>query len=190
MIRRAKYRRVTCGFTLTELLVVVALFSVLAGMAIISVGRNRSAGDLDRFARAIANQVNVARQRAVETRSTYLLDLRAASVAYCQQDPANPAQATCPSPAGIESGALFQAGAEARILAWAGDVDIGQGLQRSFIGAGKTLYFSPAGSCDSDLASVVPNGITLYLEGIGDDQQHRMVAVLPLAARPRISNNW
>jgi hypothetical protein len=65
--------------------------------------------DLDAFARALMNHVTTARHRAVQTGRTYVLDLRPNSVAFCQQDPANPGQRTCPSPAGLEASRRFNA---------------------------------------------------------------------------------
>lgn len=178
------------GFTLAEVLAVVSIFSVFAALAIIAVSRNQGSSELDRFAAAIASQVNVARRRAVETSRTYLVDVRAGSVSYCEKDPATPAQAACPSPSPLESSPLFMAGTEARVVSWAGDVDVGQGLTRTAIGAGKALTILPSGSCYANPGATIPNGFTVYLRGVTDDTKLRKVIVYPLAARPRVVDQW
>jgi type II secretion system protein H len=182
------------GFTLIELLIVVSLFSVLTALAVINFSQTRYAGEIDTFARAISNKITEARRRAVQTGNIYLVDIRPTSISYCQRDPTDPAQLTCPSPAGIESSRPYFAGSEARISFVANDVDnptLGLRPTRNAIGGGITLLIGPSGACDSDPATpATPDGLSLYLEGVSDTNRHRLISVTPTSTRPRITDYW
>lgn len=181
------------GFTLAELMIVVVLFGVVAVLAAISLSNVRHASDLDAFARALMNHVTTARRRAVQTGRTYVLDLRPNSVSFCQQDPANPGQRTCPSSAGLESSHRFDAGRDATVMYYATDLDnptLGSRPTRSAIGTGTALLLLPNGSCDSLPQTPVPDGFSIYLQSASNAARRRLVAISPTAARPRITDIW
>ena len=180
------------GFTLTELMVVVLIFSVLAGLAYRSFGRRRKSGELDGFARAIQRTITLARRRALETGTRYLVDIRPRSVAYCQLPVSNPKQTTCPS-AGLESPSPYLVSTAAEVVYFARDVDGGLGTSppKIAIGTGTALYMLPNGSCDSDLSTPLPEGFTAYVQGTDDKSlSRRTIAIFPLTARPRLTDSW
>src|SRR5207249_1052566 len=65
------------GFSLVELMAVVALVGVIASLAVMSIKRSRSSDDADKWANLLRNTVNQVRRRAISTGSTYMIDLRA-----------------------------------------------------------------------------------------------------------------
>jgi prepilin-type N-terminal cleavage/methylation domain-containing protein len=188
MSKRAAQR----GFTLPELLTVVVIVSALVGLALARATRDNHDGDLDQFARAIAQDVALARRRAQTTGSSYLVDLRPNQVSYCQLDPAVPAQSTCPTAnRAYESARAYQARPEARAASYATAADIGQGgVAKLPIGAGTSLLLLPNGSCDSIPATRSPDGFTAYLQGVTVTAKHRRVTVYSLAGVPRVTDAW
>lgn len=80
-------RRRQGGFTLTELMVVVVIFALMAAMATVSVTKGRGENQIDRFANQIRNYIVTARRRAVATGTTYLVDITPSTVQLCQIDP-------------------------------------------------------------------------------------------------------
>lgn len=181
------------GFTLAELMIVVVLFGVVAVLAAINLSNVRKASDIDAFARALMNHVTTARRRAVQTGRPYVLDLRPNSVSFCQQDPTNSGQRTCPSPAGLESSRRFDAGSDATVVYYATDLDnptLGSRPTRNAIGTGTALLLLPNGSCDSLPQTPVPDGFSIYLRSASNAARRRLVGISPTAARPRITDNW
>jgi type II secretion system protein H len=190
------------GFTIVELMVVVVIIGVFASLALVSMRQDRHTGDLDRFTNQIRDVMVSARRRAVATRSTYLVDLRAGTVAYCQRDPANANQASCPTDeaancgvngqnVACESVRAISAGLDAEVVQWANAPDIVQaGAPTTAIGGGRVLAFKPNGTCDSDLTTNVADGFTLYLDSIHDSAKQRKIEVYPASGRPRIIDTW
>jgi prepilin-type N-terminal cleavage/methylation domain-containing protein len=182
---RGRQRR---GYSLMELMTVVALFSIMVGLAIFAMARGRGNNDINAFARAISNRVTIARRRAVSTGQPFLVDVRAKSVAYCQR--ATSGQTTCPSPPGVESDRPFVASDEAIVSYYALDTDIGQGPAKIAIGTGASLLMLPSGSADSVPGTTLPEGMTFYLEGTVDTTKQRRVSIYSLAGRPRMIDRW
>jgi Tfp pilus assembly protein FimT len=182
---------------------VVAILGIMVGLAIAVFTRTKNEGDLDRFALDVREMMTRARRRAVATHSNFVVDVRATSIAYCQQDPANLAQNTCPtastavctSGAGTgpcESSRAFTAGPEATVLQTAKFADAagGSGPAPTAIGAGTAVYFLPTGAADSDLATATPDGFTVYLQGLVDTFRHRKIVLFPAGAKPQVIDSW
>src|SRR5436305_1226955 len=72
------------GFTLVELMVVVALIGVIASIAIVSLAKGRAEGDSDGWATAIRNVAIQARRRASATKNPYLMEVTKSQVQWCQ----------------------------------------------------------------------------------------------------------
>jgi prepilin-type N-terminal cleavage/methylation domain-containing protein len=190
------------GFTLPELMAVIAIIGVLAGVALVSVSRSRRENDLDTLTNLVRDAMNQARRRAVATGSTYLVDVRSSSVAFCQKDPANPNQATCPTdpaancaqagapPVRCETSRFESAGLDAAVAGYANSPDLGNGAQFNAIAGGRALPFFRDGTCDSVAGNNVPDGFTVYLQGAVDTTKRRKVVIYPASGRPRIIDRW
>ncbi len=178
------------GFTLTELMTVIVIVGIFASLAIVSFSRNRRANDLDNFTNDVRDAINIARRRAISTGTTYLVDVRAGSVAWCQQDPGNAAQVACPSVAPYESSRKMLAGSEAQVVSYNATVDVGAiGTGGTAIGGGHSFLFDRTGTATSAVAAI-PTGFTIYLSGVTDSGRQRKIAVYAASARPRIVDHW
>ena len=213
MIRWNRFARAKSrGFTLTELMVVVAIFSLLAGFAIVSIGRTNRAHDLDDFSREIASMMTVARRRALTTRNVYLVSVQQTlttppqwTASYCQVT-TNPETitstvllalpTTCPQPppATREGNRPLIGGVGAQVVNWAKDVDQGQVVTKVPLPA--YVYFLPDGTIDTDFVSSGLQGFSLYLQGNGGAQNtsdtllKRKIYALPFAGRSRVIDSW
>ena len=186
------------GFTLIELMVVVTLIAVIAGLAMVNIGRTNRYGDLDNFANDVCNSLAIARRRAVATRNIYLVDVTAAGVEWCQvtnqPDNITPAviaalPAVCPNPNNYEGARPIQPNSGATVVDWAKDVDTGQGgVMHNGLPA--SVYFFADGTADSDLTTTGTQGFTLYLQGTSETQIKRKIYIFPFGGRPRITDSW
>lgn len=200
------------GFTLTELMVVVAIFSIIAGLAIVSIGRTNRAHDLDDFGREVSSLMQLARRRAVTTRNVYMVSIQQTlttppqwTASYCQMT-TNPETitsttlqalgTTCPQPplANREGNRPLIAGVGAQVVNWAKDTDQGQAVTKIALPA--YVYFLPDGTIDTDFVTAGPQGFSLYLQGNGGVQGtsetllKRKIYILPFAGRPRVIDTW
>jgi prepilin-type N-terminal cleavage/methylation domain-containing protein len=195
------------GFTITELMVVVVIVGVMAGMAMVSFVRSRSEGQIDAFATAVRNNINNARNRAVATHSTYVVDVRPSSVQVCQVDPTVvPAQRTCPTPvnlncngAACENFRIVQAADDAIAAGYNLTVDRTGMAPTPLGGAGIPIYFFRDGTADwrtlannPSLHVFAESGFTLYVRGVspGAQAKQRKILVFPSSGRPRIIDKW
>ena len=199
------------GFTLTELMVVVVIAGLFASLAMISFKRSIASGDVDAFANSIRNAIMVARSRAITTGNSFIIDIRANSVAYCERDPASApwpgGQKTCPTPANTvcsagaavpfcESSRVLLAGADAEVCGYALGVNrlgLGAGVDPALlIGAGYQLLATRNGAVDADPSTPVPDGFTVYLRrrGMPSTTTPRRVLVFPTSGQPRLLDRW
>lgn len=171
------------GMTIVELLVVVAIIAVLAGVAVWSMTPNVNRAQMADFAGEIQNTFKEARGRALLTRNRYAVRLTPTTVEWCETD--------CPPPAGKEKGRVANARGGARAVSFAQVADIGLAAipPRTELGETK-IYFYGDGTVDSDRATAVQEGFTAYLQhSIRTHLQHR-VAVLPLSGDIRKYDEW
>lgn len=187
------------GFTLAELMVVVVIVGLFAGLALVAFSRTRKQVDVDRFAVDVRDVMTRARRRAVATRSTYVVDVRPGSIAYCQQDPANPAQNRCPTPPAAvcngnvvcESLRPMTAGSSAVAAYYANVPDLGQGVASIAMPAGgAAVFFLPNGSATTGPANQPPTGFTVYLWEPRSQALHRKIVVQPAAGRSQVIDAW
>jgi prepilin-type N-terminal cleavage/methylation domain-containing protein len=196
------------GFTLVELMVVVVIISIIAGLAIMSVSRSQRAGSIDQFANDIRTAIVAARRRALVTRAVFMVVVNANNVQYCQVTnvgipPQNPSDQPinwwmvtndCSQvPAGTEATRLIEARAGAVATDWAQNVDTGQAPPH--VALPMIAYFNPDGTVFADISNPPPSplGFTVYLQGAvgtGDEGVHRKVIVFPFGGRPRIIDSW
>src|SRR6202035_3647068 len=116
----------TRGFTLVELMLVVALTAVITALAIMAWSRSRAAHDVDAWANVVRNTVTVARRRATATGTPYLVELGATSLRWCQVDApgcAADAALSCATATGEKSQPVG-AGSDALTDSYAGVADV------------------------------------------------------------------
>jgi len=175
------------GFTLVELMVVVAIFSVAAALALVSMDKaNNASTDLDGMANAIRNAMATARLRAVATQQLYLVDVRANSVQWCQVP--NAQTTACPSGT-LEASGAMTFGKGASVVSWRQVDDRGQGNMPATLTPPAQVWLMPNGTADAIPTTPVPDGFTAYLLS-ADGGSKRKVVLYPAAARPRITDTW
>jgi prepilin-type N-terminal cleavage/methylation domain-containing protein len=200
------------GFTLVELMTVVALTAVIASMSILAMRRSRRQGDVDKFANDIRNSMIQAQRRATATRKPYMLDVQQKSVRWCQVVYTGPTpvyattQITCPpSDATFEKGGLLRAGIAAKASYYAAAADLAftvvPGGSSTYATPTKVagtapIYFGPTGLVDEDFVAVMTGvgtlaGVTVYIEPTSTQSQFKRRRIVSYASgRPRIIDNW
>ncbi len=201
------------GFSLVELMVVVALMGVIASLAIFRMRKETLGNEVDDWANRLVQATNQARRRAISTKSTYMLDIHETTLQWCVVDPASVAadnttsQTACPpSNAALERGPLERARPGATFVSYAAAVD-DQGAAAAYAAPSKTslagssvrFFFGANGTVSNTyatatLAGQVATGLTAYAEptvGLSEykKQKRRRVVVLGASARTRVINN-
>ncbi len=196
------------GFSLVELMVVLAIVVIGSGMALFGISRNQENDDLDAFAKKVRAAISTARWRAIATGNDYLVDIRYNSVSWCRintnlNNPTrfNPQLGTvCPGSPDWEMNRPQPTGARVTAIYWAQAVDDTSNQSVTRLNLCDSCPTAPlylfgsgsyAGSADSNLtnASNVPDGLTLYLQGKNSDKK-RKILVYPYGARAVITENW
>jgi prepilin-type N-terminal cleavage/methylation domain-containing protein len=198
------------GFTLTELMTVVVIVGVLAGLAVTSFRKSKNQMSVDNWSNAIRSAVIMASRRAITTGQPYMMTIGSRSINWCavvltSQTPPATSQTSCAGlPTGVEIGGATQApdDAEVRLFADGADVAIpGQSYvapARTPVTSTQVLYFSPRGTSDSNfnramgVGGAVPRGATIYVgRALSDDVSKRQkIVIYPLSSRPRIIGTY
>ena len=183
------------GFTLVELMVVVIIFSIVATLAIKSIGRTNRAGSVDGFSTNIRNAMAQARKRAVAQRANYLVAITTNGVSWCQITDAEGAlpptpTTTCPgAKASYESVRPIFAAPGAQATYWAKQADTAQGGVTQ-LALPAAVYFKADGTVDADPSTAQLDGFTVYLQGTSETLVKRKVLLVPFGGRPRIIDQW
>lgn len=204
-----RYRaRGAAGFTLIELMVVVAMMGVIAGLAIWTVRKQSLQSEVADWSNQFVQAVNQARRRAVSTRNVYMLDVRASQLQWCLVDPANTTQNQCPpTTAGLERGPVVTAkpGAIFRKYASAADAQLDSATYvtptRTDFGGNKLLmFFGPNGTVADSYAHAATSGnavpgFSVYAEPTYGQssfvtQKRLRVIVLGPSGRTRVITGW
>jgi len=197
------------GFTLVELMVVVAITSVLGTMAVISWRKSRSKTDIDNWATQFRNLVMQTSKRATATQLPFMIQVSGTRLQYCQLDtadftttpPYSTTRLTCPS--NSENGVILRAPDDAQISLFAATADVVTAtgtapvVNRLPMPASKALYFGRNGTASTVFnevmsPGVVATGFTAYINRQGTDEleKHRRVVVYGMSSRARIIDNY
>jgi prepilin-type N-terminal cleavage/methylation domain-containing protein len=208
------------GFTLVELMVVIAIMSVIMVLAVKSFRKSRTQSDVDYWANSIRNQIAAASKRAIATRAPYLVDVRLTSVRWCNIDkstiapgpPASTTQTTCPTAPtqGVtDLGPLVTAPDDGETALWATSADaetmpanVGGYVAptRWPMGANAPLYVGEYSTASTVFANVMTAslpqaqflGFTAYVRRQGTDEvnKRRRVVVYGASTKTRIIDNY
>jgi len=204
-------RRKAHGFTLVELMVVVALIGILAGLAVAAWRKAIMEDQSDGWARKVRDVATTANRRAVATRQPYMMQVTASSVQWCIIDPSTisgpPWATTQTGCAGIAS-TLEHASAigapndtDVSYYATSADLVTPNGTYaapaKNAIGAGTVFFFGSNGTSSSSFPSVMapgapPSGFTVYVRSVANDEtsRRRRVAVYGASSKARIIANY
>lgn len=175
-------RSAASGFTLIELMVVVAIVAVLAGMAIWSSRANTDEAAMDEWAGAIRNKIKEGRSRAINSGKRYLLQVQPTRARICE--------VSCWS-SGTYKSPWVSARNGARVKGFALSADVGIGARPHIYSSGYWyLFIYPDGTVDSKWWTTQPEGVTFYLQHDTNSKLQYRVAVLPLSANIHKFVSW
>ncbi|HZS37322.1 MAG TPA: prepilin-type N-terminal cleavage/methylation domain-containing protein [Polyangia bacterium] len=204
------------GFTLVELMVVIAIMSVIMVLAVKAFRKSGSQRDVDNWANELRNQIAQASKRAVATRQPYLIDVRATSVRWCQITPGNfslappwtTTQTTCPAAPtlGVDMGPLVTAPDDAQTALYATSADatapgLGYAVpSRTALAGSIPLYVGKYSTASTVFANVMSAtlpqagqlGFTLYVRRQGSDEtdKRRRVVTYGPSTKTRIVTGY
>ncbi len=184
MIMRLDRKGKSRGFTLVEMLAVVAVISILSSVAYFSMRQNRYEREMNRFSSEAIAAIKEARTRAIAANRRYVVWFTEDSVQWCEHD--------CPPQDEHEAGARFFAGPSgARAVRFADIADFNlAAMPASYEMFSKRIYFYPDGTMDSNPITAQPEGFTLYLQHETKPSLKRRIVVLPLSGEIRQFNIW
>jgi type II secretion system protein H len=190
------------GFTLVELMVVVALTSVMAGLALVSVRKAGTQNDVDRMAAQVRDAITMANRRAVFTGRPYMIDVQKHSVQWCEvtawtPSPLGTTQLSCANGTG-EKGSTWFAGNDAQIAFYATQADTGGvSVSKATLTTAVPIYFGPLGTADTAFTNVMSRGkattgVTVYIRRqlVDEPAKRRRVIAYGLSARPKVIDNY
>ncbi len=175
------------GFTLMELLVVIAIVAILATVAIFSISASRSQRAMQEWTSDVAAVMREARSRAASSGQRYAVELTPTTARFCQIDcPPNQ-----PSTPGLEIGRTRLGLNGAQVAFWAKEADIGTSAMPTQTALSKVvIYFLPDGTMDADLTNDDLDGFTAYLQHNINDKYKYRISILPLSSEIRTYDSW
>ena len=172
------------GFTLVEMLVVIAIIAILAGLAVYSRIANRDKEAMAELNSDLQMAFKEANTRAMAEGRTYCVRVQQSRFRWCITNCGGSSPYRSPWKY-ARNGAYF------KYFAWGGDIGVGaRPTLRSMTGRTQNIYFYGDGTMDSRTGTTQPDGITFYLAHENDKDLQYRVAVLPLNSQIRKFVSW
>jgi prepilin-type N-terminal cleavage/methylation domain-containing protein len=201
------------GFTLLELMIVVAIIGIMAAMAIASLGKNRTSSDVDTWVSLNRDAVLVASRRAMATQNPYMVVFTPTTVQWCMvvntgaPTYAAPQTSCAGLPATVEQGPLNAAGGRDVLSSFYAVSADAADATGNYVAAATTplsasvaLYFGRTGASSTALVNVMTSGIptpstlgfTLDIRRAAHDDvpYHRKMVVYGLASKVRVIDRY